>query len=217
VSSVLYLHGFASSPAGRKIALLREAFAGSDFQLVAPDLNRPSFERLDFDAMVEAAVAEAGKTRPAIVIGSSLGALVALEAARRGVAAPLVLVAPALGFGARWTEKLAPGDPVTFFHHGQGRDLTIHRRFFEQMARVDADEDAPTVPVTVVMGENDESVPFAGVERTWRRWKESGRLAEGSRFVAIPGGDHGLVDHVGEIASEVRRLAAWTGEPVRRA
>src|SRR5262249_47455022 len=112
--------------------------------------------------------------------------------------------APALGFGPRWTDKLAPGDPVRFFHHGAGKELSIHRRFFEQMAQVDVDREPPPGRVTIVMGENDESVPFDGVRETWRRWEASGRLAPGSRFIPIPGGDHGLVDRVETIAGAIR-------------
>jgi uncharacterized protein len=206
VRLLLYLHGFASSPSGRKIALLREAFAAEGVEVVAPDLNRPSFERLDFDAMVDEAVRAAAEAKPSVVIGSSLGALVALGAARRSIRVPLILIAPALGFGPRWTEKLAPGDPVRFFHHGAGKELSIHRRFFEQMARVDADRDPPAVRTAVVMGEKDESVPFEGVLGVWRRWEASGRLPAGSRFLAIPEGDHGLIDFVGPIAAAVRDM-----------
>ena len=112
-----------------------------------------------------------------------------------------------------WIAILPDGKVNAFFGKmdmGQGVDVAV--------GQIVADElDVRFERVTVVMGENDESVPFAGVQQTWRRWKKSGRLAEGSRFVAIPGGDHGLVDHVGAIASEVRRLAAWTGDPVRKA
>jgi predicted esterase YcpF (UPF0227 family) len=79
VRTVLYLHGFASSPAGRKIALLREALPADEFRVVAPDLNRPSFEKLDFREIVGAAVRAAEAEPPAVVVGSSLGAMVALE------------------------------------------------------------------------------------------------------------------------------------------
>jgi uncharacterized protein len=208
VRTVLYLHGFASSPAGRKIALLRKALPADQYRVVAPDLNRPSFEKLDFQAIVASVLAVAEADPPAVVVGSSLGALAALEAARRGVRAPLVLVAPALAFGRRWVEKLAPGDPIPFLHHGEGRKIPIHRRFFEQMASLSVDKDPPAQPVTVVMGVKDESVPFEGVYATWRRWESSGGLAKGSHFIAIPDGDHGLVDHVDRIADEVRASAA---------
>ncbi len=150
---------------------------------------------------------ELKKHLPAVVVGSSLGALVALEAGRTALAAPLVLVAPALGFGRRWVEKLPPGDALAFFHHGEGRELPIHRRFFEDMARVDADEHPPSTPVTVIMGTGDESVPIEIVRRVWRRWKDSGGLPEGSCFVEIPEGDHGLTAHVDRIAEEILAAA----------
>lgn len=206
--TVLYLHGFASSPAGRKIALLRNALPSDEFRVVAPDLNRPSFEKLDFGEIVASAVRAAEVDVPAVVVGSSLGAMVGLEAIQKGVRAPLVLIAPALGFGQRWTENLAPGDPLRFFHHGQNREMPIHRRFFLEMAKVRSDRDAPRERVTILMGAKDESVPFDGVYETWRRWEMSGALKRGSRFIAIPGGDHGLVAYVDQIAAEVRAACA---------
>ena len=204
---ILYLHGFASSPNGRKVAALRETLGPEGFEVVAPDLNVPSFERLSFEAMSETAAAAIAKHSPAVVVGSSLGALVALQAIRIGQAAPLVLIAPALGFGKRWTEKLPPGDPVTFFHFAENRELPIHRSFFEEMATVEVDRHPPEVGVTVIMGARDESVPPELVEAVWKRWEVSGRLVPGSRFVAVPGGDHGLVDHAGLLGDEIRASA----------
>jgi len=204
-SSLLYLHGFASSPFGRKVERLREILP-TRYELHARDLNVPSFEELDFDEMVRVALGAANKINAEVIIGSSLGALVALEVARKGFGAPMVLVAPALGFGARWLEKLPDGDPVPFFHHAIGREVPIHRRFFEDMASRTLEAVPPAPAVSIVMGEEDESVPFEGVRRVWEDWEGSGRLAPGSRFVAIPGGDHSLVDHVDRIADEVRRM-----------
>jgi pimeloyl-ACP methyl ester carboxylesterase len=208
VKNVLYLHGFASSPRGRKVEALRKILQPSGFRVVAPDLNIPSFERLDFRAMSRVALWEMKKHLPAVVVGSSLGALVALEAGRTALAAPLVLIAPALGFGTRWIDKLPPGDALAFFHHGEGREIFIHRRFFEAMAGADPDRDPPPTPVTVVMGRRDESVPFDVVRGVWARWENSGRLPESSRFVEIPDGDHGLTDFVDQIAEEILRAAS---------
>jgi hypothetical protein len=50
-------------------------------------------------------------------------------------------------------------------------------------------------------------VPFEGVRAVWKRWQDTGRTSEGSRFVGILGGDHGLVGHVDRIVSEVRAAA----------
>ena len=201
---LLYLHGFASSPFGRKVERLREILP-TRYEIHARDLNVPSFEELDFDEMVRVALGAANKINAELIIGSSLGALVALEVARKGFGAPMVLVAPALGFGARWLEKLPDGDPVPFFHHAMGREVPIHRRFFEDMASRTLEAVPPAPPVTIVMGDQDESVPFDGVWRVWEEWEGSGRLAPGSKFVRIEGGDHGLVAHAERIAEEIRQ------------
>jgi len=205
LSRVLYLHGFASSPRGRKVEALRGIFAPEGVALDAPDLNAPSFERLDFDAMVERARNSALDRPPDAVAGSSLGALVALALSRGLPGVPLVLVAPALGFGRRWVEKLPPGDPIRFFHYGAERELPIHRKFFTAMAGSSVEAEPPAAPVTVVMGDRDESVPIEAVRGVWERWKQSGTLDPRSRFVEIAGGDHGLTARAGEIAAEIRR------------
>lgn len=208
MKKILYLHGFASSPAGRKISALKDLLKPLGYEIVAPDLNIPSFRRLDFDSIVRLALWEAKRHSPAVTVGSSLGALAALEVSRRGVAAPLLLIAPAVGFGNRWVEKLPPGDPLSFFHHGEGKELRIHRRFFEQLAALETDLRPPSVPVTVVMGSRDESVPVELVRSVWESWDESGSLAPGSRLIEIEGGDHGLVDHIRPISGEIARLAS---------
>jgi pimeloyl-ACP methyl ester carboxylesterase len=210
VKKILYLHGFASSPAGRKVAALRSLLENRGADVVAPDLNVPSFLDLDFEAMVRVALAERERQRPAVVVGSSLGALVAVEASRRGVRAPLLLIAPAIGFGRRWVEKLPTGDPLSFFHHSEGRELPIRRRFFEGLAAIENDNDPPAVPVVIVMGTRDDSVPVAHVREIWVRWDASGRLVPGSRFVEIAGGDHGLVEYAPLLAENIVDLLSRT-------
>lgn len=206
--NVLYFHGFASSPHSEKVRGLR-ALLAPDVELTTPDLNVPSFERLDFEAMVRLGVATGERIGPCTVVGSSLGALVALEVVRRGVARPLVLIAPALGVADAWIDHIPAGDPVEVFNHARGENAPIHRAFFEQLGRAGADREPPRVPVTIFMGRNDESVPFDRVEAVWRRWEPE--LPEGSHFVEIPEGDHGLVAHVSEIAEEIRSRCSGGG------
>lgn len=202
---VLYFHGFASSPQSQKLVGLRKVL-DPEIELVSPDMNAPSFARLDWESIMRRAVDVGRRVQPRAIVGSSLGSLIALETVRRGVSAPLVLIAPALGIGERWLTKLPPGDPIRVFNHALGAEASIHRAFFEQMARVEPEKEAPVVPVTVLMGRLDESVPFDLVEGVWKRWLESGRLAPGSRFLEIPDGDHGLLAHVSYIASQIRAM-----------
>ena len=201
--SVLYFHGFASSPASAKITALRPLLAPHGIELNTPDLNVPSFERLDFDAVIDHAMDNARRTPPRAMVGSSLGALVALSVARRGVNVPLVLIAPALGVATRWREKIPDGDPVIVFNYARNADAPIHRAFFEQMSVLQVDEAPPPSRVTAIMGRDDETVPFAFVESRWREWESSGLLAAGSRFIAVPAGDHGLVEHARVIEESI--------------
>lgn len=204
-ASVLYFHGFASSPASAKITALRPLLAEEQIELYAPDLNVPSFARLDFDAMVDLAVDAARRISPAAMVGSSLGSLVALAAAHRGVHVPLVLIAPALGVARRWQTRIPDGDPVTVFNFAINGDAPIHRAFFEQMAVLDVDQEPPPARVTVIMGREDETVPFAIVEETWASWASTGRLAPGSQFIELAGGDHSLVAHSDVIRDAIVR------------
>jgi predicted esterase YcpF (UPF0227 family) len=202
MTSVLYFHGFASSPASAKIVSLRPLLEPHGIALNTPDLNVPSFERLDWNAMIDRALDAARESPPRAIVGSSLGSLVALEVVHRGVIAPLVLIAPALGIADRWKSKLPPGDPIFTFNHALGEETPIHRAFFEQMFDVRVDEEPPPTRVVVIMGRNDETVPFDRVEATWKRWESRG-LAAGSKFIVIEQGDHGLTAEVELIAREI--------------
>jgi pimeloyl-ACP methyl ester carboxylesterase len=206
MKNVLYFHGFASSSGSAKIVALKPLLAPAGVELETPDLNAPDFEHLDWKAIVERALDATRHRPPDAIVGSSLGALVALEIVRRGARAPLVLIAPALGIGARWLLRLPQGDPITVFNHALAADAKIHRRFFEQMNEVDADRDPPSVPVTVIMGRRDDTVPFELVESRWQEWAEKG-IQPGSRFIDLPDGDHGLTAYADLIAVEIARAA----------
>lgn len=190
MTPVLYFHGFASSPASAKITALRPLLAPFGIDLDTPDLNVPSFERLDFDAVVAHALDAARAHPPRAIVGSSLGSLVALSVAQT-VRVPLVLIAPAFGVARRWQTKIPDGDPVMTFNYARNADAPIHRHFFEQMTRLHIDDEPPPSRVTVIMGRKDQTVPFAIVEETWRNWEP--KLAEGSRFIVLDEGDHSLV------------------------
>lgn len=208
--ALLYLHGLASSPKGRKREMLEKLFEAEGWKIVAPDLNVPSFRELSFAEMCAEAFVSCAEARPRVVIGSSLGALVALTVADMvgNDGPPLVLVAPALGFGERWKSKLPGGEVLELLHYGEGRPLPIHRAFFEEMSGVNVDEAPPCVPVSIVMGTDDESVPFEQVAESWACWEASGRLVSGSRFHRVEGGDHGLIEFGDEIERAVRERLA---------
>ena len=206
--SVLYLHGFASSPRSDKPVALARLLADDRLSIDAPDLNAPSFEWLSLEAMVARALDAARRNPTAAIVGSSLGSVVALEVLRHGVNAPVVLLAPAIGIGDLWISRCPDGDPITVWNHARGENAAIHRAFFERMSRFDAGQPALSVPVVIFMGTADESIPFEGVLAVWERWKAAGRLSRRSRFVAIEGGDHRLTAEIERISNEIRAMAA---------
>src|SRR5581483_2718768 len=81
---VIYLHGFASSPQSCKPAFFWERLEARGATFRCPDLNAPEFSTLTVSRMLEHVERDiAGLGDPVSLIGSSLGAFVAVEAAAR--------------------------------------------------------------------------------------------------------------------------------------
>jgi pimeloyl-ACP methyl ester carboxylesterase len=166
---LVYLHGFASGPNGAKGTHCREWAAARQIPFHAPDLNLPDFEHLTLSAQV-AAVAElvGGLREPPVLVGSSMGGLVAAAAARQGVpAARLILLAPAFGFarrrlsGRRWAGYRRRGTMRTY-HHARGRWLTLGPELLADLPRWrDDDQWRLDLPVAILHGRRDDAVPLA--------------------------------------------------------
>lgn len=206
VRHVIYLHGFASSPASSKARRFARELAARGVTFACPDLNEPAFETLTVTRMLDQlrrAIAEA-PAGPIALIGSSLGAFVAIVSASRGTGrdlwktqkrgveefstdrAPspdrLILLAPAVGFGGnRLTqfgehsvEDWRRAGRVPVFHHAHERTEDIGFSLYEDAARYDAFAVPSTVPTLVFHGRFDDTVPPASVER----WAKNGPLVD---------------------------------------
>ena len=178
VAHVIYLHGFASSPASIKARWFGRALAAHGVEMACPDLNYPAFETLTVTRMidhVQAAMASA-QAAPVALIGSSLGAFVALLAVgadRRGPVDRLVLLAPALDFGgnrlrdlgghgiAEWRAR----GRLTVFHYGDNVPREVGFGLYEDAAAHDALAVSVPVPALVFQGRHDQSVNPGMVER----------------------------------------------------
>ena len=207
-STVLYLHGFASSPGSGKITALRPLLSPRGVELDTPDLNVPTFEELDWDAVIGRALEHARRTPPQAIAASSMGALIALTlVVGHGLRAPLVLIAPAFGVARRWKPRLPDdGQPLLVFNHARNAEAPIHRRFFDQMLDIEPERLPPPVRTTIIMGRQDDTVSFEGVEAVWKRWEADG-VVPGSKFIEIPEGDHGLTAYAPLIAEEIFEAA----------
>lgn len=220
--TVIYLHGFVSGPYGTKADFLSDRLAEQGGNLRRPDLNTPDFERMTVTNMVArtAQEVEVAPPGPVTLIGSSLGGFTALQfmkVHRQGVAqrvTRLVLLAPALDFPARFVAhaaaELGP-DPlavwraagsIPMFHHAHDRDMPLGYGFVVDLQQwSDAFDVALDVPVLIIHGMQDESVPYG----------LSVRFAEGKPNVTLHllgAADHGMNDWLPEIWTQLQLFGA---------
>jgi pimeloyl-ACP methyl ester carboxylesterase len=171
IRHVVYLHGFASSPASGKAQRFATECASRGVGFTCPDLNEPEFETLTVTRMLEqtrAAIA-AAPAGPVALVGSSLGAFVAVHAAARDTTsrvARLILMAPAFDFGGNRLRQLgehgieqwrADGS-LEFFHYAHNQPRRVWFRLYEDAAQYDAFGLTLTQPVQIFMGRHDETV-----------------------------------------------------------
>lgn len=174
--TAIYLHGFASSPESSKAVRIADALRPMGITTVIPDLNLPSFRTLTVTRMIEQAEAliDAAPPGPVVLIGSSLGAFVALHtAARDRRVKGLILLAPALDFGADENDRIGSvsiGDwrasgTCEVFHYAWNRMETLDFALYEDAERYDAFGVDLSIPVLVFQGSADEVVNPDVVQR----------------------------------------------------
>ena len=178
VRHVIYLHGFASSPASSKARRFSRELAARGVTFSCPDFNQPAFETLTVTRMldqVRAAVADA-PAGPVALIGSSLGAFVAVHAAGAdgtGRVDRLILLAPALDFGGNRLRQLGEhgidewrrAGRLRVFHYAANEPRDVGFALYEDAAQYDAFALSSTLPTLVFQGRHDETVDPAIVER----------------------------------------------------
>jgi pimeloyl-ACP methyl ester carboxylesterase len=165
---VLYLHGFASSPASRKARFFAEKLAALGFAVEVPDLAEGDFEGLTITRQL-AVVERLGRRERVIVIGSSLGGyLAALYAARHPEVDRLILLAPALRFHRLWSDEFGPDrlrlwrekGRIPVFHYGAGCSRLIGYQLMEDASRFEPNPQF-SQPCLICHGTADPLVPIA--------------------------------------------------------
>jgi pimeloyl-ACP methyl ester carboxylesterase len=177
VAHVVYLHGFASSPASSKAERFGAELAARGVGFSCPDLNEPDFETLTVTRMLAAtrAAIEAAH-RPVALVGSSLGAFVAVHAAvaDRGQAVDrLILLAPALDFGGNRLVRMGEAGiddwrrrgSLRVMHHALGEEREVGFGLYEDAAGYDAFTTNLDQPVLVIQGRHDATVDPGMVAR----------------------------------------------------
>ena len=178
---VIYLHGFASSPASSKAAFFRDRFAARGIHMECLDLNQPDFSTLTVSRMLQQLEDRIALLPPGevVLIGSSLGGFVAVEAAARQAGGAqhsisrLVLLAPAVELEwEKWSELGSAGvegwrnaGQIDVFHYAFDEDRVLRFDFYEDANRYRPSARRLTQPMVIFQGRNDESVTPEVVER----------------------------------------------------
>jgi pimeloyl-ACP methyl ester carboxylesterase len=209
---VFYLHGFASSARSSKATFLAERFRRHGLELQIPDFNEPDFSTLTITGMVNrvtAAVA-AAPDDPAVLIGSSLGAFVAVQAALQCAnrVSRLILLAPALDFGGnrvralgdRGLEEWKRTNRLEVFHYGFGCVMPVHYELYADARRHDCVGAALSMPIQVFQGRKDDAVDPDAVA-AWANARQNVELH-------LLDDDHQLTGSLEFIWTEVRRFLA---------
>lgn len=174
---VIYCHGFASSARSSKAAFFGSKLAASGVAVDIPDFNEPDFSTLTIGRMVDQVgtrIESLGQV-PVVLIGSSLGAFVAVQTALRYPprVERMVLLAPALDFtgrrmdtlGDRGVDEWQRTNRLDVFHYGYGRIMPVHYELYADARRYDCLRAKLTMPVQVFQGRRDTAVDPETVER----------------------------------------------------
>ena len=163
---VLYLHGFASSPASRKAQFFAARLEAQGRQLEIPVLDEGDFEHLTIARQLSV-LERLLDGAPAVLIGSSLGGyLAALYASDHAGIERLVLLAPAFDFYRLWLGSLGPEGVSSWerngtrpvFHHAQLREAPLEFEFLRDAARFPAFPHFAQ-PALLFHGNHDAVVP----------------------------------------------------------
>lgn len=165
---LIYLHGFASSPASVKARYFAPRLESLGFHVDIPALDEGDFEHLTITRQLSVINRLAGGD-PVLLMGSSMGGyLAAIYASTHPEVERLVLLAPAFGLMRRWPETMGADrveewrrrGTLDVYHYGEGRSRTLDYGLVEDGQRY---PDFPDFhqPALIFHGLEDPVVPVS--------------------------------------------------------
>ncbi|APB32503.1 Putative hydrolases or acyltransferases (alpha/beta hydrolase superfamily) [Gloeomargarita lithophora Alchichica-D10] len=181
--SVIYIHGFASSPSSGKARYFQQKFTDLGIPIQVPDLNQGDFTHLTLTRQMQQ-IASILTPAPTVLIGSSFGGLTAaLLAENHPQISHIILLAPAFGMATYWQEKMTPAQlqqwqhqgTLPIYHYGEGKELPLHYDFLLDLRSYDDGKLVRPVPTLIIHGKSDDVVPIC-VSQTYAQSRPWVRL-----------------------------------------
>ena len=197
LKTVVYLHGFLSSPASAKARATAAAALGRGVACVVPDLN---VEPLSVRPLIEQCFRGLDPAETAVV-GSSLGGFYALWAAERFGCRAVALnpaVSPWRVVGDYLGEQRI---------HGTGRTLVVRPEHAEMLRGMRARPSDDPARLLAVLATGDEVLD----------WREADAMLAPGVAVRIAGGDHQLTGYGRAAGAVLDFCAGGDAEGARRA
>ncbi|HLH40845.1 MAG TPA: YqiA/YcfP family alpha/beta fold hydrolase [Bryobacteraceae bacterium] len=163
---VVYLHGFASSPASTKAQYFQRRFAEHGIRCDVLRLDCGDFRSLTITGQLQV-IDQAVRGEAVTLLGSSLGGyLAALYAVRHKNVQRMVLLAPALQFPTRWRNRFSAAEfdewrktgARLFYHYGDKADRPLGFQFVEDALQYENEPDFEQ-PALILHGSRDDVVP----------------------------------------------------------
>jgi hypothetical protein len=203
--NLFYLHGFASSPGTTKGQFFAGKLAELGFTLHIPDLNAGDFGRLTLTRMIDVVRREIGALAPdpVYVIGSSMGAAVALHfldryrEAEGASVAKMLFLAPAFDFlanreqdlGAETMAQWRQRGEMIVYHYGYQKEVPLRYDLIRDLQKYDSYQTRTFgVPILIYHGRYDDVISY----------QQSLRFARGRENVEVQivASDHLLHDQL---------------------
>lgn len=203
---LIYLHGFASSPASSKAQFFARKFRQAGWDVTIPALDGGNFRNLTISSQLDILEREAGGD-PVVLMGSSLGGYLTsvFAALHPRQVERAIMMAPAFCFARRWPAELPAmaewrrAGVMELFHYGEKRTREIGYNLIADGLKY---EDYPYVrkPALILHGALDQVVPVSLSEEF------AARHASTARLVIYPKSGHELTDVVEEMWAEIRKF-----------